>query len=81
MVGAFDAGVGGRLAAGAGVGADVFGVEDRLNCPPAIAIFRISSRNACRMSASMPEFYSVSPCGGKRISEFSSSSSSRTNVP
>lgn len=55
--GGFIAGVGASLAAGAGVGAEVFGAEDWLIIPPAIAIFSTSSKNAAIVCSFMGEVY------------------------
>ena len=53
--GALAAGVGATFATGAGVGAEVLGVEDGLSCPPAIAIFSTSSKKAEIVIGSMPD--------------------------
>lgn len=45
--------IGANLAAGAGVGAGVFGVEDSLSCPPAIEILWNSLKNAAMVCSFM----------------------------
>jgi hypothetical protein len=65
MVGGLRAGVGATLAAGAGVGAEVFGAEEGLSCPPANAIFWNSSKNASIVYSSILRFYSYPLSSGK----------------